>query len=359
MATVYISTNKTNPEAYSELKASRNDIDLALDMLKAWKRIVVFGVSLEDVDSFRQLLVDYREYMNTSDVSINENVYFYTNLTVSIMYSLTSYMDTSGAHVMWPKTVSLSLLLMAQDDMGIQRAIGASFFSSCRILKSDVDRFFYLDVEVDSLVELALTEYTVLVPRYATAKKDVGFREDILNADKQTIMYEGENSEECAERSDLERLTTGYYWFYNMTLHIRVIMALRNSTTEDMYNQLNNMINNKRKTVIIYVTILIASTVLCSILIYSLYKLTYRLRQYGHMMRVTTNKLNHERLKMDRLLSQMLPVSVVIKLKQNKTVDAEYYDSVTIYFSDIVHFTAITYRSTPLQTVNMLNELYR
>ena len=359
MATVYISTKKSNPDAYRELKDSHNDVDHALDMLKAWAPIDVFGVSLEDIDSFRQLLVTYREDMNTSEISADDNLYFYTNLTVSITNSLTSYMDTSGVHVMWPKMVSLSLLLMAQDAIAIQRAIGASFFSSCHILKYDVDWFIHLDVEVNTLVQFAFTQHTVLVQLYTTARRDIGYREEVLNADKQLIMYGEGNSEKCVAQSESERLKTAHCWFDNMTLHIRVIMALRESTTEDMYHQLNNMIKNKKRTVIIYVTILIASTVLCSALIYALYKLTSRLRQYGNLMRVTTNKLNHEHLKMDRLLSQILPSSVTAKLKQNKIVDAEYYDSVTIYFSDIVNFTGLAYRSTPLQIVELLNKLFR
>ena len=319
----------------------------------------MFGVALENIDSFSQLLNIYRENMNTTAISTNENLYFYTNLTVSIMNSLTSYVDTSGVHVMWPKTVSLSLLLMAQDAMGIQRAIGASFFSSCRILSSDVDWFIHLDVQVQTLVHLALTEYAVLVQRHVLAKKELGYKEEVLNADKQAIMYEGEQREECVGRSESERLETGQYWFHNMTLQIHVIMALRESTSQDMYHQLNDMIKDKKRAVIFYVTILITSTVLCGILIYALHKLTHRLRGYGDMMKITTNKLNHERMKMDRLLSQMLPSSVTAKLKQNKTVDAEYYDSVTIYFSDIVNFTDLTYRSTPLQIVDLLNQLYR
>jgi len=71
-----------------------------------------------------------------------------------------------------------------------------------------------------------------------------------------------------------------------------------------------------------------------------------------------THELVEEKKKTDRLLYAMLPKSVAEDLKQGNPIVATKYDACTIFFSDIVGFTNLSSSSTPLEVVELLNQMY-
>ncbi|GMS93596.1 hypothetical protein PENTCL1PPCAC_15771, partial [Pristionchus entomophagus] len=71
-----------------------------------------------------------------------------------------------------------------------------------------------------------------------------------------------------------------------------------------------------------------------------------------------TRELVEEKKKSDVLLYRMLPRQVADKLKLGQSVEPEMYDAVTIFFSDVVKFTNLAAKCSPLQVVNLLNDLY-
>ncbi|KAL3071733.1 hypothetical protein niasHT_035634 [Heterodera trifolii] len=71
-----------------------------------------------------------------------------------------------------------------------------------------------------------------------------------------------------------------------------------------------------------------------------------------------TKELVEEKRKSDILLYRMLPRQVADKLKLGEAVEPESFQMATIFFSDVVSFTTLAGKCSPLQVVNLLNGLY-
>lgn len=87
-----------------------------------------------------------------------------------------------------------------------------------------------------------------------------------------------------------------------------------------------------------------------------------RMEQYANnleqIVEEKTEAIILEKEKTEEILYQLLPRFVGEKLKVGESVKPEYFECVTCFFSDIEGFTSLSAQSTPLQVVDLLNDLY-
>ncbi|XP_029696935.1 heat-stable enterotoxin receptor isoform X2 [Takifugu rubripes] len=82
-------------------------------------------------------------------------------------------------------------------------------------------------------------------------------------------------------------------------------------------------------------------------------------RNLEHLVEERTALYKSERDRADCLNFMLLPRPVVKSLKESGVVEPELYEEVTVYFSDIVGFTTLCQYSTPMEVVDMLNDIYK
>ncbi len=79
---------------------------------------------------------------------------------------------------------------------------------------------------------------------------------------------------------------------------------------------------------------------------------------YSEAARTAEAKLDLERLKSEKLLLNILPVSIAQRLKEDNSIIADHFDSTTVMFTDIVGFTAMSEKVTPTELVSYLNRMF-
>ncbi|XP_069774810.1 uncharacterized protein [Narcine bancroftii] len=187
-------------------------------------------------------------------------------------------------------------------------------------------------------------------------------------------LFVSENMQECCTKNS--NLSLYFAHYKGICLFNRSSLVFQTTNRDaifDVVHQINNVqecllhvadysMRRKSRDILsalsFRVTLLVTACLIYPIVFVSFKQMTEWIQNYARSLMERTEDLNRQRRVAEDLLHQMLPKSVAKQLRKRKHVEAESYEQVTIYFSDIVGFTTIAASCTPLQVVQMLNNLY-
>ena len=267
-----------------------------------------------------------------------EQISFYT-LPIDLMLDWFFEATKSNSDDIDVDLVGYYMFLAGKDKIGIERALGGSFFAKGHFNSTGHLVWF---ANQSALGKEFLKSSGKLMP----AIKD-SLKEELNTTVQQTI--EKKREVIFANKPGKASVTNGEDWFDIMTIYLDNLFDVQKNGGKFLRERLEDQKDKNKSDLAKRLAFLMFTLLLVPFLVISVYRMTGTIQNYAFKLGQTTLELQEEKRRADTLLYQMFPHSVAEMLKKKQQVPAKYFTSVTIFFSDIVNFTEMCSVMTPLQ----------
>ncbi|OWF44095.1 Guanylate cyclase 32E [Mizuhopecten yessoensis] len=355
MSVLYLSA--LGPETKTFLLTDYLETDKAIYALSDWPSNLdnEKRSEFESKDKLQEYLSRHRQLLSKNRYNINNELDFYTNIIDVVIVWLYKSITQGKFAVVWKTLVAYLKLTSGKQDIGIERALGTLFYVQggfqshkyFEMYNNRINRFraFYTTAEL----------YSTRVDRlYSSGVKGVGTNiTGIINNFRFEIQHKQMGTMWVPD------IQNARYWFDNMTQYLDTLLDIQRDLGYEIIARLDVVIDESTRDLAISASFLAVVLIMCPLVIFATENLTSSIQKYALTLVNKTRELMEEKKKTDSLLYQMVPKPVANKLQKNIHIDAEYFDSVTIMFSDIYGFAKMSTVCTPIAIVDLLNNLYR
>ena len=230
---MYLSSQKTNREAERKLRNAKSITSSYIARLSKWYelRIPDVNVTLKTMGSFVIYLENYRVKVLVKNVSLEENVEFYTNID-------TAFLDLVANVISVPLhdrlLIALDALLRASDDIGIQRALGSSYWSPCEFPRSQPLWFLNLRSQANTYLDHTFRFHKPSLKTYTARLRALDPLEEMLD-DESANMIDPAYASVCKNMTLQERFDRSGWWFDNMTMYMdKALGSVRAALIDDL-----------------------------------------------------------------------------------------------------------------------------
>ncbi|XP_071476883.1 uncharacterized protein [Diadema antillarum] len=359
--TLYLVSNMSSaPAILEELKARLEDsfrrTDEALGNLTVWpvnNSVQQSLTALENEKTFTESLEEERNAIRPGELDVAEGIDFYRKVNEAFIEWFVDTILHSTHEDLWNEIMSYQFSIHAKEELGLLMAYGEEAFLNGTLSTEDFLKFIQNDVLMTYNMEASL--------KFADSDVTVVYNETILYSgiEIMTRRMRDQIIDTLSRNSSGIVSVSSSAWYGNLSLYLEGLKAVEDAIVETIdeliQDNFTSILNDVIVDGILFAIIAIASPAI----IFFAIRTTSKIQDYAFGLTEKTRELAKEKKRSDSLLYRMLPRTVAQQLKLNMSVPAENFDSVTIYFSDIVGFTQLSARSSPLDIVTFLNLLYQ
>ncbi|XP_006816845.1 uncharacterized protein LOC100375767 [Saccoglossus kowalevskii] len=341
MTIVYLHANETG--IFTDLEAVYNHTDSILKSVS----LDIFTTMTISKETCKNLLSAHRNH-TSGGAYAQDAIGFYSNLIDTLLSGITVSINKNNYDSMWKTLFVYDMLIRAEENYSSVFGFGME----C----SSLGGFRHSDDYVNALENLAMADNHLEIVFRNAPQLRMRWEELLLvnggvdTAMKTMLRQVVHGNETTTIRNE---------WYRNFTTFIDILHSLRDDIIKTNIEKYNNDVKRVRETIAIDLVIVITVVVILPIIILTVRKMTSSLQYYAHNLEWKTYELYNEKQKTNSMMYQTLPRSVAQQLRMSKFVLAESYDAVTIYFSDVVGFNRLAAKSSPTESVNFLNAMYK
>ncbi|XP_032517794.1 uncharacterized protein LOC116770432 [Danaus plexippus] len=322
--------------------------DSAIEQMGELPPLTFKNRAVIDGQEFVNELADLRAKIN-SGTSMTEVVEWYTNANAALLTHLTKEIKDTDSSTIWRYLVGFKNLLRSVECKGIASVLGINYFARGFLQPRAHEKYISHMVLGRDLLDNTLNLVPSLIPLLIDIKEDSP-EYQVLEKKNQRIVDNKPHAGSVGEAIE--------YFDQTATL-LGKLRAVQKQLREYIREGVNESLREARRSEAICGGILVLVCVVSPIIIALVRNAVNTIQIYARNLSEKARELEYEKELSDSLLYQMLPASVAKQLKQTQQVPAEFFASVTVYFSDIVGFTAIAAVSTPYQVISFLNSVYK
>lgn len=343
---------KDQEKVYEKLKNARHNTDKVLQLdQKEWPFDAETKQEfLRSPDHFLNHLETHRSTVGEKCENASkeeEQIEFYTHRINIILDWLFASIKSQSQDI-YVDLIGYYMFLAGKDKIGIERALGGSFFAKGHFNSTSHLVWFG---NQSALGKEFLESSGKLMP---AIKKSL--KEKLNTTVQQTI--EKKREVIIANKPANASVINGERWFDIMTIYLNSLKYVQENAGKSLLERLEDQKDKNKSDLAKRLAFLMFTLLLVPFLVISVYRMTGSIQNYAFKLGQTTLELQEEKRRADTLLYQMFPHSVAEMLKKKQQVPAEHFRSVTIFFSDIVNFTEMCSVMTPLQVTAMLDAVY-